>query len=73
MISTRPPVPLQALTPDQHTIVMNVMTGQETMDESNDTESRSDVEGTKRSEEEQLEQILLHSKDIIMKEKVGKK
>jgi len=52
---------------------MNVMTGQETMDESNDTESRSDVEGTKRSEEEQLEQILLHSKDIIMKEKVGKK
>ena len=66
-------MPLQALTPDQHTIVMNVMTGQETMDESNDTESRSDVEGTKRSEEEQLEQILLHSKDIIMKEKVGKK
>ena len=68
-------LPLQGLTPAQYTIVMNVMAGQEKQEPDGDEMYMGAVqeEGSKarRSEEEQLQQVLLDPNDIVMSSKVG--
>jgi len=68
-------LPLQGLTPAQYTIVMNVMAGQEKQEPDGDEIYMGAVqeEGLKarRSEEEQLQQVLLDPNDIVMSSKVG--